>query len=50
MPRMMTKELPAFCVWTKLTLGVSAMKSAGRSIPALVIASEVKAVTAAGVS
>jgi len=48
MPRITTKDVPAFWVSTSVTFGVDWMKSRGRSMPLSSIVWAVKAVTCAG--
>src|SRR6185312_5924402 len=48
MPRTVTKELPAFCVSTRVMLGTRAMKSRGLSIPADWIVCSVSTFTVIG--
>src|SRR5688572_2177077 len=50
MPRTTMKEVPWFCVWTIVMLGVRAMKSCGRTIPADWISWALKAFTTTGTS
>ena len=50
MPRTVTNEVPWFWVCTRLMFGVSATKSCGRSIPAVLISAAVKALIAPGTS
>ncbi len=49
-PRMLMNELPAFWVCTRVTFGVSAMKSWGVSMPAERISSSEKTLMEAGMS
>ena len=50
MPRMVTNELPTFCVSTIVMFGTSAMKSRGASIPADSIVCAVNTFTVTGTS